>query len=710
MSALSLPRKTIALILIASQTSRAQLDLTMSFTSSGTRFPLPPSSATFSSDRTREEEYGSDCVQQQQQQRHVPPIFAILPLDLLHTILSLIPITERPLLLHISHSFTSIVTHASFLLSRESNGTADEILFLIGGTYPTRTRRGLGGRIFGSSTGLSSSSSSSSSLFFSETSTSDHRYRSRSFMGQNDTFSRGLWGYVPSLKSWRIFGGDPRRIPDHPMQTVVDSKAVFLPHPHYQVVLLGGYNHLIGEEVNRVVSYSLLTGRWETWPPMLRARKGSDLQVLFVPPNQMVVIGCSHGKCGCSRCAGGSVQLDTLDVDCCIATNISSNDVLRNAALRTSLYGGGHCARTLYGQTTFLNEGKMMGSGGVAGAVFDGHAEVFDLTGKTWTRRSSRAPSCPPREGGAVVLEDRYVFIPGVEATSSSTSSKRPARRSCCANQSSDTSSTSGSDTEDDGSHSFVGSPITRSPPDSPMSCSGCSTPALPGPASANSRPGLIYDVIEDTWSVLTPCRSPPTRFPTTLAYKDSLLVMGGYRSGRSGDSIISLFRDGLIVDYEEHANNCWAYSQKEGQWRCGSDFAGVRSDSHSGLPRSIPMALRGASALVYNGRLTLLGGMTTFNQTSDDEERRVIWQYHEEDDKQGSIDLDSGNTSDDDISVASSVTVEDESPESNKGAVPAFSVDGWRPLFLEWEYGKATQVKLPVSSLLDTYTFSAHI
>jgi hypothetical protein len=128
-------------------------------------------------------------------------------------------------------------------------------------------------------------------------------------------------------------------------------------------------------------------------------------------------------------------------------------------------------------------------------------------------------------------------------------------------------------------------------------------------------------------------------------------------------------------------------------------------------------MALRGASALVYNGRLTLLGGMTTFNQTSDDEERRVIWQYHEEDDKKepsraGSVDLDSGNTrtSDDDISVASGVTVEDESPESSKGAVPAFSVDGWRPLFLEWEYGKATQVKLPVSSLLDTYAFSAHI
>lgn len=706
----------------------------MSFTSSSTRFPLPPSSATSlhvigtsansSSDRTREEEYGSGSDQQQQQQhRPVPLLFAVLPLDLLHTILTLIPITERPLLLHISHSFTSIVTHPSFLLSRESNGTSDEILFLIGGTYPTRTRRGLGGRIFGSSTGLSSSSSSS--FFFSETSTSDHRHRSRSFMGQNDAFSRGLWGYVPSLKSWRIFGGDPRRIPDHPMQTIVDSKAVFLPHPHYQVVLLGGYNHLIGEEVNRVVSYSLLTGRWETWPPMLRARKGSDLQVLFVPPNQMVVIGCSHGKCGCSRCAGGSVQLDTLDVDCCNATNTSSNDVLRKAALRTSLYGGGHCARTLYGQTTFLNEDKMMGSGGVAGAVFDGHAEVFDLTGNTWTRRTSRAPSCPPREGGAVVLEDRYVCMPGVEAPSSSTSSKRSARRSCSANQSTDTSSTSGSDTdtEDDGSHSLVGSPIARSPPDSPMSCSGCSTPALPGPASANSRPGLIYDVIEDTWSVLRPCRSPPTRFPTTLAYKDSLLVMGGYRSGRSGDSIMSLFRDGLIVDYEEHANNCWAYSQKEGQWRCASDFAGARSDSDRrgeeesdidpGLPRSIPMALRGASALVYNGRLTLLGGMTTFNQTGDDEERRVIWQYHEEDDKPsraGSVDLDSGNTSDDDISVASSVTVEDESPESNKGAVPAFSVNGWRPLFLDWEYGKSTQVKLPVSSLLDTYAFSAHI
>ena len=629
-------------------------------------------------------------------------LLSVLPLDLLHSILSLVPLTERSVLLSISKQFTSIVTHPSFLLTRKSNGTADEILFLIGGTCPTRTRRGLGGSMFGTG------------------------HRSRSLMGEqgSDLFSRGLWGYMPSERSWRIFGGDPRRVPDHPMQTIVDSKTVFLPHPYYQVVLLGGYNPLCGEEVDRVVSYSLLTGKWSTLPSMLRARKGPDLHAQFVPPNQLMVIGCSHGKCGCSRCAGGSISHDALDVDCCLA---SKNTLMSAASFRNKVppqvtSSGIHCANRLYGQTAFFDEGKMKGSGGAVGAVFDGHAEVFDLTEMTWTRRQSRAPSCPPRDGGAVVLEDRYIVMPGVERSKSSKIS-----RSTCAWRSngakrasgSDMSATSGSDIEDDSSDdSDIGSPIAQSPPSSPMSYSGCSSPALPASALDSSRQGLIYDVEDDAWTVIKCNRSSSTVHPTTLAYKDHVLVMGGYRSGRSGDSIMSLFRDGLISDYEEHALNCWTYSRKEGTWRNGLDRPDtlaekeegeVKSDNElkSPLPRCIPLALRGASALVYNGRLTLLGGMTTFNASGDDEERRVIWQYHgEEQDK----DLSAPNDPDDDeTNIASSATVEDEPSEASRDASYSSS-NGWRPLFLEWHYGKSTQVKLPVSSLLDTCAFSAHI
>lgn len=642
-------------------------------------------------------------------QEDQPLLFSVLPLDLLHSVLSLIPVAERRVLLSVSHRFTSIVTHPSFLLTRKSNGTADEILFLIGGTCPTRTRRGLGERVFGTRNFGSVVNLSSSHA-------SDHRHRSRSLMGHADTFSRGLWGYVPSLKSWRIFGGDPRRVPDHPMQTVVDSKAVFLPHPHFQVVLLGGYNSLIGEEVDRVISYSLLTGKWSAHPSMLRARKGSDLHVQFVPPNHVVVIGCSHGRCGCSRCAGGSVNHDALDVDCWV--NAPRNVPLRNK-IRQSAHGG-ICSNTMYGQTTFLDEGKMKGSAGIVGAVFDGHAEVFDLTCNTWTRRPSRAPSCPPRDGGAVLLESRYIFMPGVER---STSSKRPTWRSNDAKRASDASSTSGSDSEDTSSDgSDIGSPIAQSPPSS-----RCSSPALPCPGLDSSRPGLIYDVLEDTWTFLRCNRSSSTRFPTTLAYKGNVLVMGGYRSGRSGDSIMSLFRDGLISDYDEHALNCWTYSRKEGLWRRGSDCLntfkrkgeeGINSKLQSaqtqGLPKSIPVALRGASALLYHGRLTLLGGMTTFNESGDDEERRVIWQYHGEDEELSSCTglSDSGNgpNDDEDTSTASSVTVEDELSEFSTDAASSSSINGWRPLFLDWQYGKSTQVKLPVSSLLDTYAFSAHI
>jgi hypothetical protein len=172
----------------------------------------------------------------------------------------------------------------------------------------------------------------------------------------------------------------------------------------------------------------------------------------------------------------------------------------------------------------------------------------------------------------------------------------------------------------------------------------------------------------------------------------------------------MSLFRDGLIVDYEGHTDNCWTYARADGKWSHGHDRAGASTSSDEAvlhLPRSIPVPTRGASALIYNGRLTLLGGMTSFNQTTDNEERRIIWQYYGEEDHD-----------DDECSCASTASKNstDSSIESNDprfsgaAATSAASVKGWKPLFLEWEFGKATQVKLPVSALLDTYTFSAQL
>ena len=55
-----------------------------------------------------------------------------LPVEILHAIISLISLTERPTLLQLSHKFTSVVTHPAFLLSRRASGASDEILFLVG--------------------------------------------------------------------------------------------------------------------------------------------------------------------------------------------------------------------------------------------------------------------------------------------------------------------------------------------------------------------------------------------------------------------------------------------------------------------------------------------------------------------------------------------------------------------------------------------------
>ena len=84
---------------------------------------------------------------------------------------------------------------------------------------------------------------------------------------------------------------------------------------------------------------------------------------------------------------------------------------------------------------------------------------------------------------------------------------------------------------------------------------------------------------------------------------------------------------------------------------------ATINNDTDSQMPNRAPAPVRGASATTFQGRLTVLGGLSTFSRTFYDAERKNIY--------------------------------------------------SWYPETREW---RRASMQLPVPSLLDGYAFSVHI
>jgi hypothetical protein len=53
--------------------------------------------------------------------------------------------------------------------------------------------------------------------------------------------------------------------------------------------------------------------------------------------------------------------------------------------------------------------------------------------------------------------------------------------------------------------------------------------------------------------------------------------------------------------------------------------------DDSGVFPFGAPVSVRGATMTTYQGRLTLLGGLSTFSRTFYDTERKTIWQFYAE-------------------------------------------------------------------------------
>lgn len=575
------------------------------------------------------------------------PILSLLPENLLYYIISYIDYFERnPTMLLISHAMTNMLTRPDFLfelkhvheksgvkfecschLEKEQSRSHDkreilyehfisnEFLIVVGGKCLVKT----------TNTNFSSSDYNREEIQLADASQllEEDRLNHRIEMKHNDHC--GIMAYDQRRMKWVRFGGNPMdpwidrachpRAKLHPLSPfgIVGSKPLYVGHPYYSLFFFGGTYYASGAPSSRVIAYCFLSGRWNCWADMMRARHGEDIVVARVEGanntssslcswnDSIVLIGCDLDFCDCYRC---NSPPDSSEEDDCFIMNESCND--------------------------FEHQKRIYRKMAMTTAEFDtiGRCEVLNLTSQKWTLGRSRAPSCPPDDGGVAVIGGRYIYLPG-----------------------------------------------TCPPP--PTKETGLATAQ-----SDPGRPGLRYDCWLDQWSTLPPRPFVTTSSPTTMTYNDRVIVLGGYRS--SSESALSCYRhreEDYLLEYEDHLDYAWSYSSspptpencraennylqqsKEfdfhgtidcGKWTFGggtTKFGHTKAwaqsrgmaaalaaactkesetstGSQKNCPPFLPVPVRGAAATMYQGRLTVLGGLTTFSRTFYDCERKTIWQY----------------------------------------------------------------------------------
>lgn len=645
--------------------------------STATKYTLLPRSIKHTDTATNTSCHDDSC---EQLHHGLGPLLGILPESILYSIISYIDYTERHPTLHLlSQGMTNLLSRPELLLEMKHSllhkqshdkknlmsqaleeetepNALNEFLFVVGGKYPIKTGNNQTGTLEDTT----------------NQSTGDQVHL-RMAMQSNE--QRGILGYDPKRSKWVRFGGNPLE-PFGPSQNnlhplsplgITDAKPLYIAHPHYCLMFFGGTHHSSNMPSNRVVSYSFLSAKWETWPDMLRSRHGEDFVVARVEGQEtdsVVLIGCDLEFCDCCRCnppsEGHSNEANTNMIG---FDNFEHEFNVINTAYRT--------AQNSQSETI-------------------GRCEVLDLKTRTWERRKSKAPTCPPDDGGVAVLEGRYVYLPGtcppppfntllqiqddeaemVTPLSGSEPNSRMQSPSSFIEENNDSSEQSMSESSNDEINTSSLGNLFR---------------------SLHYRPGLVYDALLDEWSTLPARPYVTTSSPATVAYKNSVLVLGGYRS--SSENALSCYHhreEDAILDYEDHLQYAWWYTpqststqksgesesktlatQDNGEWIFGGGCGGVShtqgwanssevatavaaarvlqhksSNSRQGdgvatgnnaspldevtcdLPNGAPAPLRGATLTLYQGRLIMVGGLSTFSRTFYDNERKAIHQY----------------------------------------------------------------------------------
>jgi len=141
-------------------------------------------------------------------------------------------------------------------------------------------------------------------------------------------------------------------------------------------------------------------------------------------------------------------------------------------------------------------------------------------------------------------------------------------------------------------------------------SCRNC------GSQCQESMGGLAYDLLEDKWRIM-PTHPVPGKSSSTVAFRDNIFVIGGFYNK---DATITYGQHHEIIEYEDHLDHVRVFDTSLFEWKEDNCF-----------PR-LPNPVRGASICVYNGRLTLTGGLSSFNSAHMFGNGRTILQLFEED------------------------------------------------------------------------------
>ena len=200
-----------------------------------------------------------------------------LPDAILHHIFALCSsVMDLPVHRSICSRICHVLSQPTYLLERRRQGTAQEMLVFAGGVH----------RPFGRSAGFG---------------------KKRSSASRSMTPIRKIYAFVPSLKSWKVFGRvrisescsfdefddyhyclEGRPLPY--LERVEEYRVVHI-WPEKLVFLGGVYIDEGGLPSDEVWSYSFSSNTWEQLPSMIRKRSSKCFQAIVVGSN-ILVFGC----------------------------------------------------------------------------------------------------------------------------------------------------------------------------------------------------------------------------------------------------------------------------------------------------------------------------------------------------------------------------------------------------------------------------------